>query len=532
MNNKLLEFDHSARSSLLEGMKVLATAVGSTLGPKGQCVIIDECRDGKPLITKDGVTVAKNIQLKDKFKNLGCQLLKEASTTTLAVGGDGTTTTVVLAYKMIEEVQKLIEKGVNPIDLKNQIEKIGKYVIEAIKNQAIPVSDKDLEKVATISANNDSEIGKFIAEAFQKIGRDGVITVEESSNIKTYIDIINGMQFDRGFESPMFITDDNKSTCVLENPLILLTDRKIQLMKELVPLLEIANKKNRSILIVAQDYDGEVIQNLKINKQRNILQVCAVKAPSYGEYRKSLLEDLAILTGGQVITYESGLDLQKATEDVFGSSDKVVVTRDNTTIIGGHGKKEFIDLRCQQIKNELNNLPNSLDQDFLKEFDAIRIARLSGGICAIRVGGTTEIEMREKKDRIDDAVCATKAAIEEGIVPGGGVSFIIARDSVIRNLGLSPSESEMAILNSLFAIEDKIISNCGLDPEELKVVGEEESLPVNYGFDANNMKWVNMFESGIINPAKVDRCAFENAFSILNMYLTVNTLIVNEEIEF
>ena len=528
MSDKQLQFGTEARESLLKGINILAEAVGSTLGPKGQCVVIDDYADGKPLITKDGVTVARNIQLSTKFENLGCQLLKEASTATLSGAGDGTTTTVVLAQAMIKIAEDLIKSGVNPIIIKNEIEQLGYDVSKAIKDQAIPIEDTDLEKVATISANNDSEIGKLIAEAFKKIGRDGVITVEESSNTKTYTDIINGMQFERGYESPFFITDINKGNCILENPYILLTDRKIQLMKEIVPLLEIVNKKSRSLLIVAQDYDDEVIQNLKINKQRGILKVCAVKAPSYGEYRKQLLQDLAILTGGQVITYENGLDFHKCNESIFGSSGKVIVTRDTTTIVNGNGSKELIDIRCNQIKQELESLPDSLDQDFLKEFDALRIARLRGGVCVIKVGGTTDIEMRERKDRIDDAVCATKAAIEEGIVPGGGVSFIMARNKVIQDLNKQTSLNENVILDALFAIQNRIMLNCGLNPYEL----EKFNTLDNWGFDASKMEWTDMLQSGIVNPAKVDRCAFENAFSILNMYLSANTLVVNKDVIF
>ena len=340
------------------------------------------------------------------------------------------------------------------------------------------------------------------------------------------------MQFERGYESPHFATDTIKGNCDLENPFILLTDRKIQLTKEIVPILEIAREKNRSILIIATDYDNEVIQNLKINKDRGILKVCAIKAPSYGDYREKLLQDLAILTGGKVVTYESGMSFDKCNEAILGSCGRVIVTRDTTTIIDGNGNKDIINARCGQIREELKNLPNVMDKTFLEEFNQLRLAKLTGGISTIKVGGTTELEMRERKDRIDDAVCATKAAIEEGIVPGGGVSFIIARDKVIRNLGRNPTECEMAVLNALFAVEDKIISNCGLDPEQLKVINEEESFPINWGFDANRMIWTNMLESGIINPAKADRCAFENAFSILNLYLTADTLIVNEEIVF
>lgn len=467
---------------MLNGMKVLAKAVGSTLGPKGQCVVLDDYADDKPLITKDGVTVARNIQLKDKFENLGVQLLKEASIRTVEGIGDGTTSTVVLGYEMVKLADQLITQGYNPIQIKNEIQKIYENVNQALKDQALPNTDESLEMVARVSSNNDAEVGELIAETFRKVGKDGVITVEESSSVRTYTDIINGMQFDRGYESPHFATDLIKGICELDKPYILLTDRKIQLMKELIPLLEIANKNNRSILIIATDYDNEVIQNLKINKQRGILQVCAIKAPSYGDYRAKLLEDLAILTGGQVITYESGIDLQKCDERVFGSCTKATISRDTTTLIGGNGDKELINVRCQQIKEELANLPDTLDRSFLEEFNALRIARLSGGVSVIHVGGTTELEMKEKKDRIDDAVCAVKAAVEEGIVPGGGVSFIQARKKVLKALGRAPSDAEKIILDSLFAVEDRIMLNSGINPDDVKslhVSDENEEFPDN-----------------------------------------------------
>lgn len=523
--NKELQFGDIARKSILEGMEILAKAVGSTLGPKGQCIVIDNFRDGKPLVTKDGVTVARSIELKNKFQNLGVQLLKEASLMSLSKAGDGTTTSVVLAYRMILYAAKLIADGVNPIVIKTEIEDVCNDVMAALKEQAIPIKDEDIAKVATISANNDIEIGNLIAEAFEKIGRDGVITVEESSSFKTYVDVINGMQFENGYVSPHFATDLVKGTCVLENPLVLITDRKIQLMKEIVPLLEIANKGNRSILIIAQDYDDEVIQNLKINKTRGILQVCAVKAPSYGDYRKQVLEDIAILTGAQVITYESGIELSKAPATVLGNSKKVIVTRDDTTIIDGNGKQEVITARVEQIRALENNIPDSLDQDFLKDFYAIRKARLTGGVAVIHVGGTTELEMKERKDRIDDAVCATKAAIEEGIVPGGGVSFINAHDAVAP---LEPTTIESVVLDSLFAVQDTIISNCGIDP----VTARENNHSSFIGFDANEMDWVDLLERGVINPVKSDRAALENAFSVLNLYLSANCLVVDEEITF
>ena len=525
MQNKELLFNHDARTSMLKGMEILANAVGSTLGPKGQCVVIDDYIDEKPLITKDGVTVAKNIQLKNKFENLGVQLLREASVRTVEMAGDATTTTVVLAYNLITAAQEVIDEGYNPIQLKNDLKPIFDDILKAFKDQIVPIKDEDIAKIATISSNNDKEIGKLIAEAFSKIGRDGVITVEESPSIWTYTDVITGMQFDKGMESPFFATDPIKGICEFENVLVFITDHKIQIMRDIVPILEIAVKKHRPILLIAQDYDDEVIQNLKINKLRNIVNVCAVKAPSYGNYRLDLLEDLAILTGSKVVTYESGVELPKVTEDWIGSCNKIIVTKETTTIIGGEGKKDLIQARVNQIKNQLEEVSNQLDRDFLKDFYSQRIARLTGGICSIYVGGTTELEMKEKKDRIDDAVCATKAAIEEGIVPGGGVSFLNALFNGTKDLDKNKHESLWVIVRELFSVQDQILKNCGLD------YFDEYSVE-NVGFDAVNNKLVDMFEAGIINPAKSDRLALENAISVLNLYLSSSCLIVNEELEF
>lgn len=515
--NKELQFDKDARVSMLKGMEILAKAVGSTLGPKGKCVVIDEAIDGKPLVTKDGVTVAKSIQLKNKFENLGVQLLREASVRSLELSGDGTTTATVIAYAMIKQAQKLIEEGLDPIQIKNGIKDASEAALQALKESAIPVTDDDLEKIATISANNDSEIGKLIADTFKQIGRDGVVTVEESPSVKTYTEIINGMQFERGYESPYFATDPIKGICTLENCYVLLTDHKVQLMRDIVPILEIAARESRPILLIAQDYDDEVIQNLKLNKLRNILQVCAVKCPSYGDYRKDILDDLAILTGATVISYESGIELPKVTEAMLGRCEKVTVTKETTTLIKGAGSQELIDKRVDQIRNQLKTLSDSLDRDFLKEFYAQRIAKLTGGVARIYVGGTTELEMREKKDRIDDAVCATKAAIEEGYVPGGGISFVNIADCC-DNIN---SEYNSILLIGLYAVLTQIVESCGESIDNMKP---------GLGFDANKEEWVDMIKSGIINPVKSDRLALENALSVLNLYLSTSCLVVNEEV--
>lgn len=515
--NKELQFNEDARVSMLKGMEILAKAVGSTLGPKGKCVVIDEAIDGKPLVTKDGVTVAKSIQLKNKFENLGVQLLREASVRSLELSGDGTTTATVIAYAMIKQAQKLIEEGLDPIQIKNGIKDASEAALQALKESAIPVTDDDLEKIATISANNDSEIGKLIADTFKQIGRDGVVTVEESPSVKTYTEIINGMQFERGYESPYFATDPIKGVCTLENCYVLLTDHKVQLMRDIVPILEIAARESRPILLIAQDYDDEVIQNLKLNKLRNILQVCAVKCPSYGDYRKDILDDLAILTGATVISYESGIELPKVTEAMLGRCEKVTITKETTTLIKGAGSQELIDKRVEQIRNQLKTLSDSLDRDFLKEFYAQRIAKLTGGVARIYVGGTTELEMREKKDRIDDAVCATKAAIEEGYVPGGGISFVNIADCC-DNIN---SEYNSILLIGLYAVLTQIVESCG---ESI------DNMWPGLGFDANKEEWVDMIKSGIINPVKSDRLALENALSVLNLYLSTSCLVVNEEV--
>lgn len=523
MQNKELQFNKEARASMLKGMEVLAQAVGSTLGPAGQCVVIDDYRDDKPLVTKDGVTVARNIQLKDKFENLGVQLLREASVRTVETAGDGTSSSTILGYNLIKAAQTLIDKGCNPIQLKNNLKPIFDAILKSFKNQVTPIKDEDIAKIATISSNNDQEIGSLIAEAFSKIGKDGVITVQESPSIWTYTEIITGMQFERGMESEFFATDPIKQICELENCLIFITEHKIQIMRDIVPILEIAVKEHKPILLIAQDYDDEVIQNLKLNVMRGIVKVCAIKSPSYGDYRKFVLEDLAILTGAKVITFESGIELPKVTLQMLGLCNKAVITKETTTIIGGQGSKDAIKERVAQIKEQLNTVSDTLDADFLKEFHAQRLAKLTGGICSIYVGGTTELEMKEKKDRIDDAVCATKAAIEEGIVPGGGVSFIDALLDGTSNM--NGSEDEWIVCSALFSVQDQIMKNYGLEPLN-------ESYGNGVGFDASKGEIVNMYDVGIINPAKSDRLALENALSVLYLYLSSSCLIVNEEIEF
>lgn len=522
MQNKELQFNSDARASMLKGMEILATAVGSTLGPKGQCVVIDDYIDEKPLITKDGVTVARNIQLKNKFENLGVQLLRDASVRSVEMAGDGTTSTVVLAYNMILAAQKCIGTKENPIALKNKLKPYFDKIIQNLKDQAVPVKDDDIRKIATISSNNDSEIGELIADAFQKIGRDGVITVQESPSIWTYSEIITGMQFDRGMESEFFATDPIKGICELENAYVFITDQKVQLMRDIVPILEVAARNHKPILLIAQDYDDEVIQNLKINVMRGILKVCAIKTPSYGDYRKFILEDLAILTGATVVSYESGIELSKATKEMLGTCKRFITTKESTTIIEGGGSKELIEQRANQIREQLKSISDTLDSDFLKEFHSQRLAKLTGGVCSIYVGGTTELEMKEKKDRIEDAVCATKAAIEEGYVAGGGISFINAALPFMEN---DLDATVRSILLALWSVALTIIKNAGIT-DNIKLINYD------IGYDADKMRFTDMKESGIINPAKSDRLALENAISVLNLYLSSSCLIVNEEIQF
>lgn len=423
---------------------------------------------------------------------------------------------------MIKAAEKLIDHGVNPIILKNKLKPYFDEIIESLKNQSTPIEDQDIEKIATISSNNDSEIGGLIAEAFRKIGRDGVITVQESPSIWTYTEVITGMQFDRGMESEFFATDPIKQICELEDVYIFITDHKVQLMRDIVPILEVAAKKHKPILLIAQDYDDEVIQNLKINVMRGIIKVCAIKTPSYGDYRKYILEDLGILTGATVVTYESGIELPKVTEKMLGHCKKITVTKESTTIIEGAGDKNLIKQRADQIKEQLKNISDTLDANFLKEFHAQRLAKLTGGVCSIYVGGTTDLEMKEKKDRIDDAVCATKAAIEEGYVAGGGVSFIKA---LLPQMSKDLPDEISNILIALTSVQKQILKNCGIEESKLSTDPE-------IGFDANKMEWVNMIDAGIINPAKSDRLALENAISVFNLYLSSSTLIVNEEIQF
>ena len=518
-----LKFDSSAKGSLVAGMSKLAKAVGSTLGPKGQCVIIDNYSNGLPHVTKDGVTVAKNIFLEDKYENVGATLLKQAALNTVSSVGDATTTSTILAYTMVQLAYVAYMNGIINLSLlKKGIKIASEHVSKVISDSANSVSETEFEKIATISANNDSEIGKIVADAFAKVGPDGVLTVEESANNQTTIDVISGMQFERGFMSHWFITDREKGECVLENPLILLTDQKINLTREILPVAEYCVKNRKALLIIAQDFDDEVVQNMRINHLQGTLRCCLVKAPSFGDYRKRLLEDLAILTNAQLATYENGIEVSKIDETMLGSCGKVVINKTHTTILNGSGD---VSDRVSQLKSELSQLQSGEEtmQKFLKQ----RIAHLSGGIGVIKVGGTSELEMREKKDRIDDAVCATQAAYQEGVVPGGGLTFLKAYLSMPTSDSKATQQGIDIVKNALTCVFDTIVMNAGYDSRE---IGKNVYPDKNISWNADTEEYVDFLEAGIINPTKADRLAFENAIGVLNMFISTNCIIVEKDV--
>ena len=525
MLNTQIYFNDNARKKIKTGIDLLANAVKSTLGPQGKCVIIKEVNK-TPHVTKDGVTVAKSIQLPDMAEDTGVQLVREAALKTLNSVGDATTTSTVLAQALIDNIEHDLDnnKITNFAEYKSGIEFAAKKFSEEIKKSAKSIKDGDVEHIATISANNDSEIGKLVAEAFEKVTEDGVITVEESKDITTSIDVINGMQFDSGFLAPHFITDQAKGECVLNNPYIFLSDQKVLRTKDIVKFLEPIAREGGSILLIAEEFDNEVIENLKLNKLQNILKCCAIKAPSFGDYRKEVLEDLAILTDGSAITYDSGIEVYDVDMVHLGKAKKVIVTKDKCTIIEGAGNKENIKARANVLKEQLKNEEQNPSQqsEFIIEFLKNRIAKLIAGVCVIYVGGTTELEMKEKKDRIDDAICATRAALEEGIVPGGGINFlklpkINADKRSMFSLGID------VVNNIRKTIFSQIIINAGLNPNDyINKIDPKK----NIGFDAKTYSICNFIKKGIINPAKADRLAFENAISIALIYLLTSCAIV------
>ena len=525
---KEITFDIDAREQLKQGVDALANAVKVTLGPKGRNVIIEK-KNGAPQITKDGVTVAKEIELEDSVNNLGAQLVKEVATKTGDAAGDGTTTATVLAQAIINVGLKNVTSGANPMDLKRGIDKAVAEVVKSIRKQSqIVGNDYDkIEQVATISANNDSEIGALIAEAMKKVSKDGVITIEEAKGTDTTIEVVEGMQFDRGYISPYFVTNTEKMECEMENPYILIHDKKISSLKELLPILEPAVQSGRPLLIIAEDVDSEALTTLVVNRLRSNLKISAVKAPGFGDRRKEMLEDIAILTGGMVISEERGLKLESATLEMLGTAEKVTIDKDNTIIVNGAGKKQSIADRINQIKAQIAATTSDYDREKLQE----RLAKLSGGVAVLYVGAGSEVEMKEKKDRVDDALSATRAAIEEGIVPGGGVSYIRAIEAVAKLKGDNDDEKTgIEIIRR--AIEEplrQIVTNAG--KEGAVVVQKVSEGTGDFGYNARMDRYENLLAAGVVDPAKVTRVALENAASIAGMFLTTECVIVDKKEE-
>ncbi|MBQ4445643.1 MAG: chaperonin GroEL [Prevotella sp.] len=522
---KDIKFNMDARDLLKNGVDQLANAVKVTLGPKGRNVIIEK-KFGAPQITKDGVTVAKEIELEDRFENTGAQLLKSVASKTGDDAGDGTTTATILAQSIINVGLKNVTAGANPMDLKRGIDKAVAAVVEYIKKSSEKVDDNydKIEQVATVSANNDPEIGKLLAEAFRKVSKDGVITIEESKSRDTHIGVVEGMQFDRGYLSGYFMTDADKMECVMDHPRILIYDKKISNLKDLMPVLQPAAENGLPLLIIAEDVDSEALTTLVVNRLRAGLKVCAVKAPGFGDRRKAMLEDIAILTGGMVISEEKGLKLEQATLDMLGTCDKVVISKDNTTIVNGAGEKNAIADRVAQIKNEMANTTSSYDKEKLQE----RLAKLAGGVAVLYVGANSEVEMKEKKDRVDDALCATRAAIEEGVVAGGGTTYVRALEAIASLKGDNADE-DTGIKIVERAIEEplrQIVMNAG--GEGAVVVQKVREGKGDFGYNARTDKFEDLREAGVIDPAKVARVALENAASIAGMFLTTECLIVDK----
>jgi chaperonin GroEL len=521
---KLIEYDAEARRKLKEGVDKLANAVKVTLGPKGRNVILDK-KYGSPTVTKDGVTVAKEIELEDHFENMGAQMVKEVASKTSDDAGDGTTTATVLAQAIYAEGIKAVTAGVNPMALKRGIETAVKYVIEDIQKQSKPVSGKtEISQVGTISANNDKSIGEHIAEAMEKVGKDGVITVEESKTAETTLEVVEGMQFDRGYISPYFVTNPDSMEAVLEEPVILIHDKKVSVMKDLLPILEKVAQMGRPMLIIAEDVEGEALATLVVNKLRGTIKVGAVKAPGFGDRRKAMLEDIAILTGGKVISEEVGFKLENAVVSDLGSAKKVVIDKDNTTIVEGSGKTEEIKARIAQIRKQIEDTTSDYDREKLQE----RLAKLAGGVAVLNVGAATESEMKEKKARVEDALAATRAAVEEGIVPGGGVAFIRAMKALDNVKGIE--EDEMVGVNIVRrALEDpirQIANNAGV--EGSIVVDKVKRESGAFGYNAATDVYEDMIKAGVIDPTKVTRSALENAASIAGLLLTTQAVITDK----
>ena len=522
---KDIKYNMDARDLLKKGVDQLANAVKVTLGPKGRNVVIEK-KFGAPQITKDGVTVAKEVELEDKFENTGAQLVKSVASKTGDDAGDGTTTATILTQAIVTEGLKNVTAGANPMDLKRGIDKAVAAVVAFIKDHAEQVDDNydKIEQVATVSANNDAEIGKLLADAMRKVSKDGVITIEESKSRDTNIGVVEGMQFDRGYLSGYFMTDADKMECVMDNPYILLYDKKISNLKEFLPILQPAAESGRPLLVIAEDVDSEALTTLVVNRLRGGLKICAVKAPGFGDRRKAMLEDIAILTGGVVISEEKGLKLEQATLDMLGSADKVTVNKDNTTIVNGHGEKANIQDRVAQIKNEIENTKSSYDKEKLQE----RLAKLAGGVAVLYVGANSEVEMKEKKDRVDDALCATRAAIEEGIVAGGGTTYIRALEA-LKDMKGDNADETTGIRIVERAIEEplrQIVANAG--GEGSVVVNKVREGEGDFGYNARKDVYEDMRQAGIVDPAKVERVALENAASIAGLFLTTECVLVDK----
>jgi chaperonin GroEL len=522
---KQIFFDIEARNKMKKGVDILANAVKVTLGPKGRNVVIEK-KFGAPQVTKDGVTVAKEIELEDLVENMGAQMVKEVASKTADLAGDGTTTATVLAQGIISEGLKMVAAGANPMDLKRGMDKAVEAIVANLKKQTVEVGNdnKKIMQVATISANNDAAVGELIAEAMKKVGKEGVITVEEAKGTETTVDIVEGMQFDRGYISPYFVTNSEKMQAELSNPYILIFDKKISAMKDILQVLEKVAQSGRPLLIIAEDLEGEALATLVVNKLRGTLKIAAVKAPGFGDRRKEMLIDIATLTGGTVISEEMGLKLDAVEITALGTASSVTIDKDNTTIVGGKGKKDAINARVNQIKAQIENTTSDYDREKLQE----RLAKLAGGVAVLYVGAATEVEMKEKKDRVDDALHATRAAVEEGIVPGGGVAYIRASAAIAKLTGANEDEtSGIAIVRR--AIEEPlrtIVGNAGL--EGSVIVNEIKNGKDDYGFNARTEKYENLFKAGVIDPTKVSRVALENASSIAGMLLTTECVIADK----
>jgi len=525
MSAKDIKFSDNARERMLAGVNILADAVKATLGPKGRNVVLDKSF-GAPKITKDGVTVAREIELKNKFENMGAQMVKEVASKTADVAGDGTTTATVLAQALVREGHKAISAGYNPMDLKRGIEAAVRAATEELQKLSKPCDDnKAIGQVATVSANWNADIGDILARAMDKVGRDGVITVEEGKSLENELDVVEGMQFDRGYLSPYFVTNQEKMQVELDDPYVLLFDKKISNVREIVPILESVAKAGRPLLIVAEDIEGEALATLVVNNLRGVLKVSAVKAPGFGDRRKAMLQDLAVLTGGKVISEEVGLNLEKADIEDLGSAKRVVISKDNTTVVDGAGQKSAIDGRIAQIRGEIEATSSDYDREKLQE----RLAKLSGGVAVIKVGAATEVEMKERKDLVDDALHATRAAVEEGIVPGGGVALVRTADAIRSTVKTANADQKIGVDITLRAMEEpfrQIVANAGTEPSVvLNRVRESEG---SHGYNAQTEAFGDMLEMGIIDPTKVTRSALQNAASIAGLMLTTEVMITDK----